>query len=521
MKILDFWFNTLDKGRIYHRIDNEVKFSLQYFSMLFLSIIICALGLIIGNNAIIIGAMLISPLLWPIIGLSLATVKNQNHLMRRSAGLLAVSLAVIVLTSFLISLISPFREVNYEILSRINPTIFDLIIALAAGLAGTLILVWPQFSDALAGVAISASLLPPITVTGIGFAFARSDIAYGSFILFLTNLASIIFAGIIIFSLARFYSHHDEEYVKRMSIGLVVSVLVIIAVGFQLFFSLKSILYENRINQQVRNLLTKSLKDISSEISVEHVKVDIFNKQDLLKVQADVKAPGNVLITVNQKNNIVALLSKSLHQNIDLSLRITQIIEAVKPNKFSIQEKKYKSKIEKIITQYAKKISPEVEVSNLDVKMDLNEPKVFKIKTLWRAPEYIKISYLDRELLLNQLIKDLQSFVDLDLEMVRYYKITQTPKFEDPIYFTKNLLKDKVDSFMQKNHGVFNIFYKYTVVNYDEKTNGFNIIIVVDSVDKKSLPINLIDTLKKELSIVFSPVEKLQIRFAFINYTIL
>ena len=96
-------------------IKDGVKFSTQYFILLVFSIIIATLGLIIDNGAIVIGAMIIAPFIWPIIGLSLSMVTGDKKLLRKSVLLLLASIVVAVVVSMIISLFSPFQEINREI----------------------------------------------------------------------------------------------------------------------------------------------------------------------------------------------------------------------------------------------------------------------------------------------------------------------------------------------------------------------------------------------------------------------
>lgn len=241
-RVLD---ETNTKSEVIALVRNEINFSYQYFAMLVLSVVISTFGLLLGNTAIIIGAMILSPMMWPMIGLGLGVVDSRRHLFINSFMLLITSIAISIFIAYVISLISPFTEINTEIALRMNPTFFDLIIALAAGFAAVLIIIWPKYSNSLAGVAVAASLLPPICVTGIGLALGSTKVAYGSFVLFLTNMASIIFVGIAIFALLGYYKKTDEKEVRKVEYSLLTSFLLILILSFQLIFSLSKIIYEN------------------------------------------------------------------------------------------------------------------------------------------------------------------------------------------------------------------------------------------------------------------------------------
>jgi uncharacterized hydrophobic protein (TIGR00271 family) len=177
----------------------------DFFLLVFLSCTIATMGLLTDSAAIIIGAMLVAPLMSPIIGLGLASITGDSQLVRDATTALIRGLLLAVLVSFLLALANRylpfiyFQDLPGEVLSRTRPSPIDLTVALAGGLAAAYALAMPNISAALPGVAIATALMPPLCVIGIGLAFGRLDVAGGALLLFITNTITIAFASTLVF----------------------------------------------------------------------------------------------------------------------------------------------------------------------------------------------------------------------------------------------------------------------------------------------------------------------------------
>ena len=165
-----------------------------------------AAGGVIGNSTpAVIGAMIIAPLGTPIYGLALAAVAGERHALRHSLLLLVGGIVVNILIGVLIGVVTVNRmplDVNPQIIGRTSPTLLDLGIAVAVGIAGSFALARRDVADILAGVAIAISLVPVLAVVGITLGSRRLDLALGAFVLFLTNAAAILVAGAVVFTAA-------------------------------------------------------------------------------------------------------------------------------------------------------------------------------------------------------------------------------------------------------------------------------------------------------------------------------
>ncbi len=174
----------------------------RYGALMTFATAIAALGIQTDSTAVVIGAMLVAPLMTPIMATSLSLVLGLPKRAARSLGLVAGGVAIAVGFSFLIARYAPsVVEIgaNSQIASRTAPTLLDLLIALAAGFAGGYAVCRPDVSDSLPGVAIAVALVPPLAVVGITLAGGELVLASGAFLLFLTNLVGIIVASGLMF----------------------------------------------------------------------------------------------------------------------------------------------------------------------------------------------------------------------------------------------------------------------------------------------------------------------------------
>lgn len=190
-----------DALQMQSEIDEGVRLrSPAYWILVILSIGIATPGLIINSPAVIIGAMLVSPLMSPIIGLGLSIAVSDFFLGLKSALVLAASILVAILTSFIITILIPINEVTPEILGRTNPTLIDLAIALFSGAVAAVSSVKSDGQEVLGkagpGAAIGVALMPPLCVVGYGMgAGFNTAMMWGAFLLFITNMVAIVFVS--------------------------------------------------------------------------------------------------------------------------------------------------------------------------------------------------------------------------------------------------------------------------------------------------------------------------------------
>ena len=194
---------------------------LGFFLLLICSAVIATLGLISNSTAVVIGAMIVAPLMDPILSLAFGLAITNNKLVKRSAITVILGVVTVIGTATLLAWLLDASEVNREIYSRTAPNLIDIGIAVAAGIAGSFTLTRDRLSNSIAGVAIAVALVPPLCVCGIGLSmgseiiaiFGRGSVAglsnqisEGSFLLFLANLIGITVASLMVFLLQRYGS---------------------------------------------------------------------------------------------------------------------------------------------------------------------------------------------------------------------------------------------------------------------------------------------------------------------------
>lgn len=188
----------------YREIRRGARPDIDFFVLIAFAAAIASLGLAIDSAAVIIGAMVIAPLMSAIFGISLGVVQGDVRLLWRAAGTTLRGAALGIAVGLLVGLVFPLEGPTPEILSRAQPTLIDLMIALLSGTAGAYAQCRRNALGALAGVAIAVALVPPLATTGLGVTLGSGRIAGGALLLFLTNLSAITAAGSVVFLLFGF-----------------------------------------------------------------------------------------------------------------------------------------------------------------------------------------------------------------------------------------------------------------------------------------------------------------------------
>ena len=222
------WFPEMERPErqeLFLRIEAGAEGGRDYVVMMLLSAALASLGLLQGSTAVVIGAMLVAPLMGPLVGAGLALVQGNLQLMRKSMAVALTGIGLGLLVAMFFGAINPGYEPTMEIEARGTPDIFDLFIALVSGMIAAYAQCRSHLSDTLAGVAIAAALLPPLAVVGIAVPLSEYEIAVFAGILLLTNIVAIIIGAAVIFRLNGVQPQRREgdtrPWVRRAVIMLV------------------------------------------------------------------------------------------------------------------------------------------------------------------------------------------------------------------------------------------------------------------------------------------------------------
>ncbi|MGE4502519.1 MAG: TIGR00341 family protein [Thiomicrospira sp.] len=222
------------------------QFSESYIVLMVLSTLLAATGLFMSSAPVIIGAMILAPLMSPIISLSMGVVRYENNLMFSALKSIFWGSLVALLVAMLFTWMMPLHTLTPEIEARLNPNVLDLMVAVVSGIAGAYASARSEVAKSLAGVAIAVALIPPLSVTGIGLGWGDMDIVIGSFLLFLTNLVGITLAAAITFIVLGY------SPLTRAKKGVSYIFVLMALITIPLMVSFYDLLQKNQFMQQMQ-----------------------------------------------------------------------------------------------------------------------------------------------------------------------------------------------------------------------------------------------------------------------------
>jgi uncharacterized hydrophobic protein (TIGR00271 family) len=260
----------IDRAAVLAHIEDGARLDARYALMVTLACGIALLGLLQNSVAVIIGAMLISPLMGPIIALGMSLATFDFASMRRALKTLATGIALALAIAIGIVLVSPLQEATPEILGRTEPTLFDLLVAVLSGIAGAYATITRK-GETIVGVAIATALMPPLAVVGFGIATGNGGIAGGAGFLFMTNLLAIAFSATIV---ARWYRFGAADSPKQSAwqAGLIVAGFVLLSIP--LGFALRDIAARGLAERTIRTALDVAAADAGGRISALRIERD-------------------------------------------------------------------------------------------------------------------------------------------------------------------------------------------------------------------------------------------------------
>lgn len=248
----------IDHKNVRLNIQADALPSKTFFIMNALAAIIAGYGLLADSSAVVIGAMLVAMMLGPISGIALSFIDNRWILFRTSFITLILGLVMIYSIGIILGLININIPITGEILARTQPTIMDLMIALAGGAAGAFAAISPRLSVAVVGVAVATALVPPLVASGILIAHLEWKNAANALILAITNIIAIQVSSSLVLWIAGFRRGSDTEvksnvfeFIKRNIISLLFLVGLAIYLTLNFIHMLNKQIYENEVKSDV------------------------------------------------------------------------------------------------------------------------------------------------------------------------------------------------------------------------------------------------------------------------------
>jgi uncharacterized hydrophobic protein (TIGR00271 family) len=275
---------------------------------------IATFGLLGDSVAVIIGAMLIAPLMTPIVALAFAVVSGEVAVLRRAVITLSAGASLAIAFSTLLAALVDLPGSNAQIASRAHPNLLDLGVALAAGAVAGYARLRPGIASTVGGAAIAVALMPPLCVVGIGLAQHNPELAYGASLLFATNLIGITLACAAVFTIGGLASHYAGR-------GLAVTAFLVVVTAVPLAFATTKLIRQARLEATLRTGLLQ--------------KTQTFRRADLVSASVDwLTHPIGVTLLVRTRDPItqtqVGFLQAFAEQRIGQPLRLVVEVAQVR-----------------------------------------------------------------------------------------------------------------------------------------------------------------------------------------------
>jgi uncharacterized hydrophobic protein (TIGR00271 family) len=366
----------------------------------------------INATAVVIGAMLIAPILTPIQWVAFATTTGNQRIFLKSMRLLFLSLLIGILIAVSMTLIIPPFEITSEILSRTQPTLIDLWIALASWIVAFLSFGYKRIQASLAWVAMAAALVPPIWVIGIWIGLLSRQIARWSFLLFITNLVAIIIMGVGILYMFGFSPNQKDDR-KRSIRNMIWASWILVILCIPLATSLIDIKHGLETQKIIQYTISSYLWVESPSTSLEGF--DYEDNQLTIKLQS----PPKSLLTQPQKESLSTLLAETLNKELTIDVSITPVytatpLDALQPTLLELTRT--------VVETFLEANYPFVEILNIDstqwksiLLLDLYSEEVFDtVRCRTRLQEYLKEQNLPYTTLLIEWMQSPTSTTNLD-----------------------------------------------------------------------------------------------------------
>jgi uncharacterized hydrophobic protein (TIGR00271 family) len=381
-------------------IRKGIEFNGPNVWILVFAIFIASVGLNMNSTAVVIGAMLISPLMGPIMGVGLGAGIFDFELIKKSAKNLGLMVAISVGTSALYFFLSPISDAQSELLSRTQPTIWDVIIALFGGLAGIVAGSRKEKSNAVPGVAIATALMPPLCTAGYGLATAQWSYFFGAFYLFTINSVFISFSTFVVVRFLRFPQIEFLDEAKATKVKRLIAAFVIVTTLPSLYIAFN--LVQDSVFEREAGLFVSEnfvfdnaqviSKNVNKDGEVKRIEVALIGEPISPDVIANIKARmkqnsrlfGAELI-VRQGAIKEDGLDMATVQLMNQNMKSGIIEDLYKKNEEVLMNKQ--QRIDKLESELIKMKSRELPISDISQELKASYDNV-KAFTLMRNPIY-------------------------------------------------------------------------------------------------------------------------------------
>ena len=395
----------------------NIQITFDYILLIAAACIVSTLGLLMNSTPVIVGGMIISPLMWPIVGTSYGLWQTNSGFLWKSMRLLGISIIFTLFTSALLTFLSPIKVLNPEILGRTAPTLFDLVVALASGSVAMLALTNKRVSSSIAGVAIATALLPPICVSGIGIALFSFTVFWGGLLLFFANAVAIVTVGIVYLTVV---SLIQNKKLPKINIrGTIIFLVLLGALIIPLKKTLSQYGWKLGSLQTSKTIVLTQLHALDPSITLASIQVS--DQQNGLQhstlVDMDIVVPQGFVITLDTKEQIRQKLVDALHQQVDLNIRVQQSLSILSANEEKNQAQK--SLLTSTLKDALLKIHQEIVIDSITI----NKGQKWYVEATLTVDPSNPLTEKDREVLETTLSQKIHDAVSLALDLVPRIKL--------------------------------------------------------------------------------------------------
>lgn len=317
-----------DKGKTLENVKNNISFTGANLWILACAIMVASVGLNVNSTAVIIGAMLISPLMGPIVAAGFALGIYDFDLLKKSLKNLFVATIVSLFVSTIYFYLSPFKDVQSELLARTSPNIYDIMIAFFGGLVGVIAVTRVDKGNPIPGVAIATALMPPLCTAGYGIATGHLDFFLGAFFLYCINCTFICIATFVIVKLLKYPAAQSVDIKHQKQVKYVISLLIFVMLLPSSYFAYR--LYnEQKFSHTINTFIDNEFTSKGNTIIYKKTKFNTnpkvielafltrqFNTQEIIKLNRKLNTYGcyNTILKINNGNNLQSLKSDILNE---------------------------------------------------------------------------------------------------------------------------------------------------------------------------------------------------------------
>ncbi len=252
---------SLEREELFNNLREAGRPSINFFVLIALSSAIATLGLISNNPATVLGAMLVAPLMSSIVSVAGSITFSNTQLLRSAITATLQGCVSAVFVAVIISLLVPGDIITDTVLSFVRPTLFDLLVALLSGVAGSYAIARREVGQALPGVALALAFVPPLGTIGVGIAERLPDVFLGGLVTFLTNAVAIIFAACITFLLLGVRPARRQEDQRQLYRNLLLAIIALIVLMMPLVLVLNQTIRRNQYEARAEELIREAIQD--------------------------------------------------------------------------------------------------------------------------------------------------------------------------------------------------------------------------------------------------------------------